>query len=104
MLESGGGWVFSNCIFVCTGKMRVPCLRKDLVAGCTECSWFMTKNKCSRSIGVREHSLCFSKMLAMALFLVQCHIYGYGYGNCCADHRVVAHAEEAHHLNVCRHR
>ena len=37
------------------------------------------------------------------LFLVQRHVYCDGYGNRGANHRVVAHAEEAHHLNVCRH-
>ena len=37
------------------------------------------------------------------LFLVQRHVYRDGYGNRGANHRVVAHAEEAHHLNVCRH-
>ena len=38
------------------------------------------------------------------LLVFECFLNGHGHGDGSADHGVVAHADQAHHLNVCRHR
>ena len=62
-----------------------------------------TKNDSHNPCGIWESSYYINLAKSEELLLVQCEVEGNGDSHRSTNHRVVAHTQEAHHLNVSRH-